>query len=263
MSNTTKNAGDGFFLNIHLAQYLERVLWSGSGIIHSSWFFFWNPTAGASISCGDEHYDITPDHAYLLPPYTTLSASSTQHFKHLYAHFEVGGPFERAVNKIYRLDPAPAERFYREHLQLCGVQKLLYWRIMLMEYLAMLPPEALQKKLNDIDERVMKVLSLYSGKWQQLPDNQTLARKAGMSENNFYRLFHKSLGISPQRYFMSMRLNAARNKLLNSSVSINDIAGDCGFSDRYAFSKAFKQFFGVAPGEFRKRETEKNLEKIL
>ena len=253
MSKTTKNSQNGFFLNIHIAQFLTDVEWSVNGVIHPNWFFFWNPDAGAVISCGEQTFEATPDHAYLIPPYTTISASSSQPFSHLYAHMELSGAYSRAANKIYQLDPAPARKFYYERLNTPALQKMLYWRIMLMEYLAMLPGEAFEDHTAGQDERILKVLDFLNENYcQRAGDNKTLARKAGMSVNNFHRRFREMLGISPQRYIASMRLNAARNMLLNEKISIEEIAVRCNFADRYCFSKAFKQYFGIAPGAFRK-----------
>jgi AraC-like DNA-binding protein len=258
MSKTTKTCLDGFFLNIRIAQYLTNVVWSVNGVIHPNWFFFWNPQDGAVISCGNQTFEVKPDHAYLIPPYTTISANSTRAFSHLYAHMELGEPYNRAVNKIYQLDPTPARKFFYEHLNSPIPRKILYWRIMLMEYLAMLPDEALENHAPEQDERILKVLeSLNRNKYRNTIDNKTLARKANMSVNNFHRRFREMLGISPQRYIASMRLNAARNMLLNEKTSIEEIAARCNFADRYCFSKAFKQYFGVAPGAFRKNEQNK------
>ena len=253
MSKTTKNTMSDFFLHIHIAQYLERVDWSVIEVIHPNWFFFWNPEPGAVISCGNQQFEARSDHAYLIPPYTTISGSSEKPFSHLYAHFETSEPFTNVDRKIYQLDPAPARKFYRERFTLNNPRKMLYWRIMLMEYLAMLPSEAFEDHTAGQDERILKVLDFLNENYcQRAGDNKTLARKAGMSVNNFHRRFREMLGISPQRYIASMRLNAARNMLLNEKISIEEIAARCNFADRYCFSKAFKQYFGIAPGAFRK-----------
>lgn len=258
MSNTTKNLADEFFLHIQIAQFLEGVVWSISEVIHPTWLFFWNPTPGAVIKCGEQRFEAGSDHAYLIPPYTTLSASSRTLFAHLYAHFDAGVPFKSADNRIYQLDPAPARRFFCEHRKLGNPRRMLYWRIMLMEYLAMLPEDALNSPASWQDNRICKLLESLNGNWQSIPDNQTLARRAGMSVNSFYRHFREMLGISPQRYLMSIRLSAARNMLMNETENIERIASCCGFSDRYSFSKAFKQYFGIAPGAFRRGEQMKD-----
>ena len=103
-------------IDIHLALYLEKVSWNCHEVIHPAWFLFWNPTPGAQIICGNTRYDVTPEHAFLIPAYTTISAFSDGIFPHLYTHFTAGSPFDRVEKKIYRLDPEPAERFYKNFL---------------------------------------------------------------------------------------------------------------------------------------------------
>ena len=64
------------------------------------------------------------------------------------------------------------------------------------------------------------------------------------------------MGISPQRYIVSMRLNAARNMLSAGKTDIEQIARRCGFADRYQFSKAFKKHYGIPPGKYREQLNE-------
>ena len=50
---------------------------------------------------------------------------------------------------------------------------------------------------------------------------------------------------------MELRLEKARCQLGAGELPINEIAADCGFSDRYAFSKAFRKYTGISPGKYR------------
>ena len=127
-----------------------------------------------------------------------------------------------------------------------------------MEYLAMLPDEAWHKPENLQDARILKVLEYFNDNYLHAPNNTVLAKRANMSVNNFYRRFREMMGISPQRYIVSMRLNAARNMLSAEKTDIEQIARRCGFADRYCFSKAFKQYFGIAPGAFRRQQQKKD-----
>ena len=74
-----------------------------------------------------------------------------------------------------------------------------------------------------------------------------------MSENNFIRVFKKEMGVSPQQYLQMRRIEWSRNLLINSSLSIAEIADSTGFADRYHFSKAFKQITRFSPAAYRKQ----------
>jgi AraC family carnitine catabolism transcriptional activator len=66
------------------------------------------------------------------------------------------------------------------------------------------------------------------------------------------RLFRRKLNDSPARYYLKIRLQAARNLLFYSDVSIQNVALSCGFSGADVFSRTFRNHFGQSPREFRK-----------
>jgi AraC family transcriptional regulator len=80
-----------------------------------------------------------------------------------------------------------------------------------------------------------------------------MARVASVSPFHFSRIFHKATGLSPQRYLTEQRLIAAESMIRTSAVSINDIAGMCGYARHAAFSAAFFRRFGATPTEHRQR----------
>lgn len=258
MSENCKNTLLSFNVKIHLAQYLEHATWDCAEAIHPNWFVFWNPEPGAVIGCGDQHYDATPDRAFLIPPYTVISGFSEKKFPHFYAHFEAAEPFEHAVNQIYVLPPEPAKRLFEKFFALDDLHRTLGWHIMIMEYLALLPAAAFTGENQQFDNRIKRVLQVINQNVNGNLSNQVLSEICGMSENNFYRCFRSQMGISPQRYIKSLQLNSARNMLINSNISIENIAIKCGFADRYSFSKAFKSFFAISPGTLR-RHSKKNI----
>ncbi len=75
---------------------------------------------------------------------------------------------------------------------------------------------------------------------------ELVARQAAMSEYHFFRLFKSVYGISPHQYILRKRLEAGM-ALLQKEYSVSSAAIECGFSDIYSFSKAFKKHFGVTP----------------
>jgi AraC family carnitine catabolism transcriptional activator len=53
------------------------------------------------------------------------------------------------------------------------------------------------------------------------------------------------------RYYLKIRLQAARNLLFYSDVPIQNIALSCGFSGAEVFSRTFRAHFGQSPRDFR------------
>jgi AraC family transcriptional regulator len=79
-----------------------------------------------------------------------------------------------------------------------------------------------------------------------------LAQAADMSDFHFSRLFRKATGQAPSQYFIQLRMDKARRLLLNSPMSIIDIALEVGYSSPSHFAHLFKRHAGVTPGAYRR-----------
>jgi AraC-like DNA-binding protein len=81
-------------------------------------------------------------------------------------------------------------------------------------------------------------------------DSQTLASNAGVSVAQFTRNFQKATGLTPHQYRLHRRIEVAKEKLKAGGDSLATIADELGFADQAHFTRTFKQFAGVTPGEF-------------
>ncbi len=82
--------------------------------------------------------------------------------------------------------------------------------------------------------------------------NDVLAGQLYMQTNHFIRYFKKHLGQTPQRYITEKRMDVAKRMLLDGDKSLSEIAEKTGFCDSTHFSKKFKSFYSVSPGQYRK-----------
>ena len=85
----------------------------------------------------------------------------------------------------------------------------------------------------------------------ELLDRETLASVAGFSIPHFHRVFRAHVGESAISYVRRTRLHRAGQKLRMGAVDITEVALAAGYDSHAAFSKAFKQQFGLSPSEFR------------
>jgi AraC family transcriptional regulator, carnitine catabolism transcriptional activator len=90
----------------------------------------------------------------------------------------------------------------------------------------------------------------------------TLAQRAGISVRQLERLMRDTLSEAPSRYYLKLRLQAARNHLFYGDMPIQEIAQACGFSSPSVLSRAFKEHFGVSPREFRRQFSADRLERF-
>jgi AraC family carnitine catabolism transcriptional activator len=89
-----------------------------------------------------------------------------------------------------------------------------------------------------------------------------LAQRAGISVRALGRILRDRVGESPMRYYLKVRLQAARNALFYSDIPIQDVAASCGFSGPEVFSRSFRSHFGLSPREFRQQFTREQLRRF-
>jgi transcriptional regulator GlxA family with amidase domain len=75
-----------------------------------------------------------------------------------------------------------------------------------------------------------------------MPD---LARSLGLSVRQVERLFARHLGISPTRQYVAIRLERARRLLVQSDLSVTQVALACGFESPTHFGERFRRRFGL------------------
>jgi AraC family transcriptional regulator len=80
-----------------------------------------------------------------------------------------------------------------------------------------------------------------------------LAAVACLSPSRFAHGFKTSTGDAPQQYVSAKRIDRAKNLLLDTRLSLTEIARICGFSSQAAFTKAFARITSVTPGRYRGR----------
>lgn len=80
-----------------------------------------------------------------------------------------------------------------------------------------------------------------------------LAEIAKMSPTHFLRLYRDVFGQTPHKHVVQSRLAQARELLLNGELGVGAVYRALGFENRCAFSRVFKQHFGVPPTAMRAR----------
>jgi AraC-like DNA-binding protein len=75
---------------------------------------------------------------------------------------------------------------------------------------------------------------------------------AGLSMTHFNRLFRAHFNTSPLHYFYRQRMAWAKHLLLQTPLSVKQIAFTVGYEEPLYFSAQFKKAFGLSPRNFRK-----------
>lgn len=99
--------------------------------------------------------------------------------------------------------------------------------------------------------KLLAVIDLMEKNLEEPLARSELARSAGLSTRQLERLFRRYLNRSPARYYLELRLNKARLLLLQTNMSVIDVALACGFVSASHFSKCYRDFFGRTPRKER------------
>jgi AraC family transcriptional regulator len=117
-----------------------------------------------------------------------------------------------------------------------------------------------QARLEDITKRralavhpgVERVILSLETRWHENVSVAQLAEEAHLSADHFAREFAKTTGLTPHQYLLRIRLSRARELIAqrNQTLSVAEIALDCGFYDQAHLARHFRRAFGETPTGF-------------
>jgi AraC family transcriptional regulator len=80
-----------------------------------------------------------------------------------------------------------------------------------------------------------------------------LAAKTSLSKFHFHRLFKAATGVSPSRYHLDLRMNAARRILRETKHSVISVALEVGYTNPSHFAQLFRRETGLSPSDYRRK----------
>jgi AraC family transcriptional regulator len=81
---------------------------------------------------------------------------------------------------------------------------------------------------------------------------QQVAEACDLSLGHFSRAFKKTFRRPPHTWLTELRVEKAKDFMMNSPLSLADIAARCGFADQSALNRSFKRIYRVSPGVWRR-----------
>lgn len=109
-------------------------------------------------------------------------------------------------------------------------------------------------------EHVQKALAvMHTAVQQGRAIDGSIAKKIGINDSYFERIFKRSTGLSPVKYFNKLRVERACLLLRETTFPVSRIAKETAFKDEFYFSRIFKQYIGCSPRSYRLRTMEEQL----
>ena len=110
-----------------------------------------------------------------------------------------------------------------------------------------LEPSSIDKEFLD------KVISVINSNMSEGDfDVVQLADALAVSKSSLYRKMKLATGLSPIEFIRNIRLKHGSQLLKDKSISVAEVAYECGFSNPKYFATCFKEEFGVTPKEYQK-----------
>ena len=101
-------------------------------------------------------------------------------------------------------------------------------------------------------ENLIEAAALMEANLEEPLSLDEIASLVGVSRRQIERLFKRYVGEVPTKYYLDMRLRRARSLLLQTSMSVMEIALACGFQSPPHFSKCYRDLFGHTPSAERR-----------
>ncbi|MEX0348641.1 MAG: GlxA family transcriptional regulator [Paracoccaceae bacterium] len=95
--------------------------------------------------------------------------------------------------------------------------------------------------------KLSQVIQMMEANIEEPISPSILAKDVGMSTRQLERLFRRYLNRSPKRYYMELRLQKARNLLMQTDMTVINVALACGFASPSHFSKCYRAHYNTTP----------------
>lgn len=102
------------------------------------------------------------------------------------------------------------------------------------------------------DYRIRNALRLMNERVSDACALDRIARDAGLSRPHFYKLFRQNIGLTPNMYLNTLRVERSIRRLTQSDDPVTAIGLDLGFASQASFTRFFSNNVGIAPTDYRR-----------
>lgn len=104
-----------------------------------------------------------------------------------------------------------------------------------------------------IDEPILKVQQWLDRYYREKVTVRVMAKRSGLNERTFLRRFKRATGEAPLEYLQRLRVEKAKQMLLTTDESLENITNAVGYIDLSSFRRLFRQIVGMSPTVYRQR----------
>ncbi|NLI36693.1 MAG: helix-turn-helix transcriptional regulator [Bacteroidales bacterium] len=277
-----------FTLQLLCCRYWWLLHWEHSRLGFPFWRLYYNFQEGAHIQYNGEVFDLHPGSIYLIAPNTDYSTWLYEHtipkdsyrltggslttmdesrrgelskdgaIGHLFIHFNLNYPYILNHPGIYRfaLDENSKAMIQKIRSHLLVENKVIdaatYFAIHSLIGSSLSEMDASLWEQSPLDNRIIKIIDYIRTHLTGDLSNEALAEQVCITTNSFSRIFKEEVGMTLQNYVRQQRIDQACSLFLHSNMSIDQVANQTGFSNRYHFTRVFHEVTHTTPAKYKK-----------
>jgi AraC-like DNA-binding protein len=223
---------------------------------HDLW---WVLEGRGQITLNGQRIEIKPGRCFILRPGTEIRATQDLAYRLLVfaVHFEPHDPASLAPfpfegqfvqdREFLEIMARHCENFFQRGDSAARMQSAA----LVQQILLKLWDELQHPQLSAADRSIgqlMQTIRLEPGQPWKVAE---MARQAGLSRSQFTRRFQRVAGMPPNAFVIQARLDRSKQLLLETDMSLANIAEALGYQDIFFFSRQFKAVTGLAPSHLR------------
>lgn len=259
-------------------RFTQAVGWDHTGRVIDRSFLFFLEKGSCSFVVGTNRMELTPGDILIVPGGAYYAPFTQEGCTYLYLHFAADivpsdsrpAPERRRYKELLQSGPAVfciPERFRADSSMIFSMETILSELTRSDPVSQIRMNLAFFQLLLRADETTPRQLGLPLAfemeAWLRQNAHtqltlESLVNRFGYTRQYLIRIFRRQFGVTPMAFLNDFRLEQAIPWLLNSLLSVDEIARRCGFEDSNYFSRQFKKKYQLPPSLYRRRMTAEN-----
>ncbi|TMV43530.1 helix-turn-helix transcriptional regulator [Paenibacillus mesophilus] len=254
---------------ILLAEWVQKEAFLHQTVNVPVWILFYVLQGKFHYQIGKHEGIAGPDDLLLCPPHTQFNRHMIRSSTFLIMNFNWFSPQGERIESDRQLMPSPVGKFVIQDMQRLTSTHLHFQKLLdridsfalerrnfLLQDLWQLFTWEWDSAQRDLREQVVDPLMKRAE--QQLRHHamgrlslKSLSSGLDLSAVQFTRRFKAVYGMSPTDYVTSLRLSKVRTLLLETQLTLNEIASQCGYENGLYLSRVFSQKMHISPSQYR------------